>query len=95
LAEVDAYKADAAMKIAKSEEKIKEYNADMNVKKTKALESTVDELQKKIVDLKQKIANLNANDRKETWGEFKTEFDHDMDEIGKALKDITVNDTKK
>lgn len=95
LAEVESYKADAAKKIAENEEKIKAYNSDMNLQKTKALKTTVEKLQKKIDDLKQKIANLKADDGKETWSEFKTEFDHDMEEIGQALKDITVNNTKK
>ena len=31
---------------------------------------------------------------KENWEKFKTEFSHDMDELGKAFKDLTVKNTK-
>jgi len=30
---------------------------------------------------------------KEKWEAFKTEFNRDMDELGKAFKDLTVNNT--
>lgn len=31
---------------------------------------------------------------KEKWGTFKTEFNHDMDELGKAFNNLTVNNIK-
>jgi hypothetical protein len=34
-------------------------------------------------------------DTKEQWESFKTEFSHDMDEMGKAFKDLTVKNVKK
>ncbi len=33
-------------------------------------------------------------DGKEKWEAFKSEFSHDMDELGSALKDLTVNNVK-
>ncbi|MFN0047523.1 MAG: hypothetical protein ACKVOU_00200 [Cytophagales bacterium] len=33
-------------------------------------------------------------DGKENWEKFKTEFNHDMDEIGNAFKDLTVKNVK-
>lgn len=95
LAEVVSYKADAEAKIAENEAKIMEYNADMKIKKSKELKNKVAELTKKTVDLKQKLADFKAEDGKETWSEFKTEFNHDMEGIGQAMSDLTVSNTKK
>jgi len=33
-------------------------------------------------------------DGKENWEKFKAEFNHDMDELGKAFKDLTINNIK-
>ncbi len=56
--------------------------------------------QKQIIDLetrnkelKDKLENYKG-EGKENWEEFKKEFSHDMTEIGDALKDLTVNNTK-
>lgn len=95
MAEVEAFKADAEMQIVENERKIAEYNANMKVKKSKELKAKVAELVKKTADLKQKIADFKAEDGKETWAEFKTEFNHDMEGIGKSLNDLTVQNTQK
>ena len=31
---------------------------------------------------------------KDKWEKFKTEFSHDMDELGKGFKDLTVKNIK-
>ena len=31
---------------------------------------------------------------KEQWEKFKAEFNHDMDELGKAFKDLSVDNKK-
>ena len=31
---------------------------------------------------------------KEDWEKFKVEFNHDMEELGNAFKDLTVKNTK-
>jgi hypothetical protein len=56
--------------------------------------------QKNIDILEQKNENLQVkmdtfkNDAKSDWQSFKREFKHDTDEIGNALKDLTVNNKK-
>ena len=56
--------------------------------------------QKNIEILEQKNENLQVkmdtfkNDAKSDWQSFKREFKHDTDELGKALKDLTVNNKK-
>lgn len=39
--------------------------------------------------MQKKMADYKA-DGKDSWAKFKEEFNHDMDELGKALKDFTI-----
>jgi len=55
--------------------------------------------EKRIANLEEKNRNLQLKlDGYETnqsdWESFKAEFKHDMDEFGKAFKDLTVNNKK-
>ncbi|MBA3707137.1 MAG: hypothetical protein H0W84_14905 [Bacteroidetes bacterium] len=54
----------------------------------------INELEQKNKDLKKRMADYNEQDGKSNWQLFKTEFTHDMDELGNALKDLTVRNTK-
>jgi outer membrane murein-binding lipoprotein Lpp len=55
---------------------------------------------KTIVILEEKNKELKArmdtykNDSNSDWQSFKREFKHDKDELGKALKDLTLKNTK-
>jgi cytochrome c556 len=51
------------------------------------------ELEKKNAELKARMASYKA-DGKENWESFKTEFNHDMQGIGDAFKNITVKNSK-
>lgn len=53
----------------------------------------IDVLEQKNRDLKAKTATYKK-DRNADWQSFKREFNHDMDEIGQALKDLTVDNKK-
>lgn len=44
-------------------------------------------------DLRRKMNDYRATS-KENWSSFKTEFNHDMDELGKAFNDLTVKNVK-
>ena len=44
--------------------------------------------------MKQKMADYKENG-KDNWKEFKAEFNHDMDELGDAFRDLTKNNVKK
>lgn len=50
----------------------------------------IDALKEKNEQLKIKM-DTYKNDADSDWQSFKREFNHDMDELGNALKDITVN----
>lgn len=53
----------------------------------------IDQLEQKNKDIKAKIETYK-NDKNSDWESFKREYNHDMDELGKALKDITVDNKK-
>ncbi|MFO7668649.1 MAG: hypothetical protein R6W31_03235 [Bacteroidales bacterium] len=87
------FKIDADQKIIAQEKKIadlkarienesKEVNDDYN-KKLAELENKNSELKKKLADYE--------DDGQDKWKDFKKEFDHDMDNLGKAYKDLTVD----
>lgn len=52
----------------------------------------IEELEKKNSNLRSRIDNYDKT--RSDWEAFKREFNHDMEEIGKLIKDITVNNTK-
>ena len=56
-------------------------------------EKKIAALEKQNHDLREKLDTYH-DDGKSDWKEFKTEFKHDLDGIGKAFKDITVRNTK-
>jgi predicted nucleic acid-binding Zn-ribbon protein len=91
--EWNAFKADIEVKIQNNESEITALKAKMKSSKKKmdaAYVKSVDDLEMKNKALKEKI-NAYSNDTKSDWASFKREFNHDMDELGSALKDLTVN----
>jgi hypothetical protein len=63
----------------------KEINADYN-KKLLAMEKKNNELKRNLADYKE--------EGKDKWISFKKEFNHDLNELGKAFKDLTVENVK-
>jgi len=53
----------------------------------------IDQLEQKNKDIKARIETYK-NDKNSDWESFKREYNHDMDELGKALKDITIDNKK-
>lgn len=91
-----AYKVEAEAKIDANDVLIAEIKAKMQkAGKTmdKLYKQQVEALEQKNKDLRQRINVYNANTQSD-WESFKREFDHDMDELGAALKDLTVNNKK-
>lgn len=72
----------------------------LKLKMKKTGESIDATYQKNIADLEQKNKNLKIkmeaykNDATSDWQSFKREFKHDLDEIGQAFKDLTVDNKK-
>lgn len=96
MADMAKYKTETAEKIAANEIIIKDFNARIASQKKNAqveYKQKVASLEQKNTDMKKKIDDYKL-DGKENWEKFKTEFNHDMDELGKAFKDLTVNNVK-
>jgi len=90
------YKANAEAKIAENDKIIADYKARMTNSKGKLLakyDKKVDVLEQQNKDLKAKLDNYKDNG-KDAWEKFKSEFDHDMDGLGTALKNFTVDNKK-
>lgn len=90
--EWQAFKTDAEAKIKNNEIRIEELTVQMN-KPGQVFDdlykNRIEELEKQNRELQNRI---DAYDKSHTdWEKFKREFNHDMDELGEALKNITVN----
>lgn len=90
--EWETFKSDAEITIRNNEIRI----ADLRVKLSKQgtmldpmYEKKIETLEQQNKDLIKKIEDYEKS--KSDWETFKREFNHDMDELGKALKDITVD----
>ena len=86
------FKTDAQAKIKRNEMRIEELTVQMN----KPGQVFDDLYKNRILELEQQNKKLqdriDAYDKSHTdWQKFKREFNHDMDELGDALKNITVN----
>jgi len=89
------FRSESEVKIRDNEVRI----AELNVKMKKPGEVFDELYAKKIANLelqnKEMRVRLIAYEKSQSnWETFKREFNHDMDELGKALKDLTVDNTK-
>ncbi len=89
------FRSDAEMKIKKTEMRMAELK--LRMKKQDAsfnavFEKRMDELELKNKELKTRIGNYE--NKQNDWYSFKLEFNHDMDVLAEALKDITGNNKK-
>lgn len=91
--EWDTFRADTDATITANEARITDLKASMNnTGKTidVAYANRIAALEQKNKDIKSKIENYK-NDSKEDWNSFKQEYDRDIDELGKAFKNLTVD----
>ncbi len=90
------YKAGVETTIDANDAMIADIKAKM--KKTgktmdKLYNQQIDAIEQKNKELRARINGYKATTQSD-WESFKREFDHDMDELGAALKDLTVNNKK-
>ncbi|MBK8490417.1 MAG: hypothetical protein IPL49_05775 [Saprospirales bacterium] len=76
---------DIEIRIAELKEKMKNSGKILDGLYAQRIET----LEQKNRDLRTKMANYEQN--QSDWESFKREFNHDMDELGQALKDFTVD----
>lgn len=96
LADVENYKTETQKRIERDNQSIVEFNSKIKDDQKEIKES----YQKELGELEQKYANMQKRmdeyqaAGKEDWEKFKAEFDHDMDQLGQSLKDLTTNNIK-
>jgi len=86
------FKKESEELIIANEKAIAEFKAKIASMKKESrakYEKTIAGLEQKNSDLKKKLENYK-DDGHDNWISFKNEFNHDMDELGKALKDLVV-----
>jgi DNA repair exonuclease SbcCD ATPase subunit len=96
LVDVENYKKETADKISANNQSIAEFKARKASDKKEAREEyneKIAKLEAKNSDMQKKMDDYKT-EGKENWEKFKTEFSHDMDELGNAFKDLTVNNVK-
>lgn len=95
-ADIAKYRLEATERIAANEKSIAEFNARIDdQKKVAKADYTIKiaELEKKNTDMKKKMDDYKE-DGKDKWEKFKLEFNHDLEELGKAFKDLTVKNVQ-
>jgi len=89
------FKSETEAQIRVNEKSISEFKEKMK-KSGKTLdavyEKKIDALEQQNRDMQARIDGYEKS--QSDWESFKSEFNHDMDELGKALKDLTVNNKK-
>jgi hypothetical protein len=96
LEDVANFKKENDEKIAANNKSIAEFNqriADQKATAKADYKIKIAELEKKNTDMKKKMDDYKE-DGKDNWTKFKAEFSHDMDELGKAFKNLTVKNVK-
>lgn len=88
------FKKVSEARISDNEKLIAELKANLN-KQQKAIqikyEKTVTDLEQQNNNLKQKLADFK-DEEESKWQSFKREFNYDMDELGKSLKGLVIDD---
>jgi predicted RNase H-like HicB family nuclease len=93
---IQQFKKESQERISNNEKIIAEFKGKMEKrgKVTKAnYEKKVAELEQNNREMKMRLDKFEDNEQ-DKWDSFKSEFNHDMDELGKALKDLTIDNTK-
>jgi hypothetical protein len=90
-----AFKVESAEKIRINELSIADFKDRRSTSEAKfdvIYTEKIDKLEKQNKNLQARIDNYET--RHTNWESFKSEFNHDMDELGKAVTDLTVDNKK-
>jgi len=91
-----AFKDESEVKIKDNDIRIAELKAKLKKSGTKLdalYEKKIDALEQQNRDMKARIDGYESSVHSD-WDAFKREFNHDMDQLGQALKDLTVDNKK-
>lgn len=96
IADYTAFKKESEERIAGNEKIIAAFKERMKTDKKqlkKADQKVIDEIELRNINMRKKIEEYRA-EGKDNWITFKKEFNHDMDDLGNAIKNLTVKNTK-
>ncbi len=96
LADIDNYRKEADAKAAANDKIITDLKARVNIQKKETREDynkKIAELEQKNAEMKKKMDDYKAQG-KENWENFKGDFNHSMDDLGKAFNDLSDNKGK-
>jgi hypothetical protein len=94
--EYNQFKIDSEQKITANEQLIidlKLYSKDKKAEAKANYEKAISDLEMKNRAMKERIATQKESNN-EKWQTFKNEFNHDMDELGNALRDLGKKNVK-
>ncbi|MBR9998781.1 MAG: hypothetical protein KFF73_07410 [Cyclobacteriaceae bacterium] len=92
LVDIENYRKENADKIAANDQIIAEFKTrieDEKIEDKADYNNKITELNQKNSDMKKKLDDYKT-EGKEKWEIFKTEFSHDMDELGKAFNGLNA-----
>lgn len=95
-AEVANFRKETEVKITSNEKIIADIKLSMqNEKKSinEDYQKLVSDLETKNSDMRKKMTDYK-DESNEKWQSFQTEFNRDMDELGAAIKNLTINNVK-
>jgi hypothetical protein len=95
--EIEKFRSETNEKIKENEKAIADFKEKMSKEKQEVREKydkKIAQVEQKNKALKKKLADYKEGNEKNSWQSFKREFNHDMDELGKGIKDLTVNNVK-
>lgn len=96
LVDIENCKKETAEKISDNNKRLLDFQKRIENKKNEAKADYKD----KIADLNKKNSNMEKKmedyqaEGKEKWKTFKSEFNHDMNELGKTFKELTDTEIK-
>ena len=93
VADYQNFKKESEATFVKNEKSLADYKVKVSqsdVSRRAEYEKNLNALNQKNVDLKKRMVDFKQ-DGKTKWSSFKNEFNNDMDDFGKELKDFTVD----
>lgn len=97
LVEFEAYRKETAVMIESNDKIINAFY--LRIESEESEETKVNfrvliaDLKNKNEEMSERLSKYEVNGR-DSWEKFKIEFNHDLDELGKALNDVTTDNVK-
>lgn len=81
-------------RMAEYDREIEEHRAEIKNLNDKRKQERLEAIEEQRRELDERMENYENNDDPSRWDNFKAEFNHDMNELGQAIKDLFKNNEK-